>query len=162
MSQSPLLAVALALASGFATLGCAFMPRPPMTVVAPGAGPEPVALEEQQPNPGKPGANLDRSPNPAPREATPPPAKIIPTTVEVRSDCSKSVPVFYGDGKPGFSSGRKSSISSNSISSEGRKFDGTLTIWLIDDHENGLSNVKITPDTKRVTVNRDCASFKTE
>ena len=95
------------------------------------------------------------------KEAATPP-KMIPTTVEVRSDCKKTVPVFYGDGKPGYSSGRKSSISSNSISSEGRKHDGTLTIWLIDDHDNGLSNVKITPDTKRVTVNRDCASFKAE
>src|SRR6185369_1852468 len=127
-------------ASGFVTLGCVFMQRPPMTGPAPGpgAGAEPVALEGQ-PAPGNPGANLDRSPNPSPREAAPP-AKMIPTTVEVRSDCSKTVPVFYGDGKPGFSSGRKSSISSNSISSEGRKHDGTLTIWLIDDHENGLSN----------------------
>jgi hypothetical protein len=84
---------------------------------------------------------------------------MIPTTVEVRSECGKTVPVFFGDGKPGFSSGRKSSISSNSISSEGRNHDGTLTIWIIDEHENGLTNVKVTPDTTRVTLNRDCASF---
>lgn len=160
MSQRPLLPLALALASGFVTLGCVFLRPPPASGPAPVAGSEPVALEEQ-PVLEKPGANLDRRPNTAPKEIAPPP-KMIPTTVEVRSDCSKTVPVFYGDGKPGFSSGRKSSISSNSISSEGRKPDGTLTIWLIDDHENGLSNVKITPDTRRVTVNRDCASFKTE
>jgi hypothetical protein len=162
MSKSSLLTFALALVSGFAGLGCIFLQPPPSRGgVGPGAGYEPAAAEEQA-APRKPGANLDRSPSNARKEAAAPPPKMIPTTVEVRSDCKKTVPVFYGDGKPGYSSGRKSSISSNSISSEGRKHDGTLTIWLIDDHENGLSNVKITPDTKRVTVNRDCMSFKAE
>ncbi len=168
MSQNPLLPFALALASGFTTLGCLFLQPPRASRGAPNAGYEPAAAEEQA-TPGKSGANRDKNPNVGREhpnvgreQPPPPPPKMIPTSVEVRSDCSKSVPVFYGDGKPGYSSGRKSSISSNSISSESRNFDGTLTIWLIDDHENGLSNVKITPDTKRVTVNRDCTSFKTE
>jgi hypothetical protein len=160
MSQSPLLPLALACVSGFAALGCAFIHLPPAGAASPGAGYQPAAAEEQ-PAPGKSGAHPASNPSNAAKEASAP-AKMIPTTVEVHSDCSKTVPVFYGDGKPGFSSGRKSSISSNSTSSEGRNHDGTLTIWIIDDHENGLTNVKVTPDTKRVTVNSDCTSFKAE
>jgi hypothetical protein len=82
----------------------------------------------------------------------------IPTTVEIHSDCSKTVPVFYGD-KPKFGSGTKSSVSSNSTSSQGRKSDGTLTIWIIDEQENGLASVKVTPDTKRVTIDSSCKSI---
>jgi hypothetical protein len=157
MSQSPLLPLSFACVSAFATLGCVFLqPRP----AGSGAASQPAEVEEA-PAPGKTGANVNKSANQAVKEAAPPP-KMIPTTIEVHSDCSKTVPVFFGDGKPGFSSGRKSSISSNSISSEGRNHDGTLTIWIIDEHENGLSNVKITPDNKRVTVNSDCKSFKAE
>jgi hypothetical protein len=119
----------------------------------------PLTLAEPtRPSPGRGSAINGKNPSQA-TSAPPAPTKMIPTTVEVRSECGKTVPVFFGDGKPGFSSGRKSSISSNSISSEGRNHDGTLTIWIIDEHENGLTNVKVTPDTTRVTLNRDCASF---
>jgi hypothetical protein len=160
MPQKILHPFALALASGFTSLGCLFVQPQRAGHGAPSAGYEPAAAEEQA-APGKSGVNRDRNPNLGREQANvgraQPLPKMVPTTVELRSDCNKSVPVFYGDGKPGYSSGRKSSISS-----EPRKSDGTLTIWLIDDHENGLSNVKITPDTKRVTVNRDCTSFKTE
>jgi len=86
------------------------------------------------------------------------PTASIPTTVEIHSDCSKTVPVFYGD-KPKFGSGTKSSVSSNSTSSQGRKSDGTLTVWIIDEQENGLASVKVTPDTKRVTIDSSCKSI---
>lgn len=78
-----------------------------------------------------------------------------PTTVEIHSDCSKTVSVFYGE-KPKFGSGKKSSVSSNSTSSEGRGSDGTLMVWIIDDHENGVASVKVTPETKRVTIGASC------
>jgi hypothetical protein len=160
MSQSPLLPIALACASGFASLGCIFLQPRPAGGPPPSASYEPAGVEEQH-SPGKSSENFNKGASHAVKEAAPP-AKMIPISIEIRSDCKKTVPVFYGDGKPGFSSGKKSSISSNSISSEGRKHDGTLTIWIIDEHENGLSNVKITPDTRRVTVNSDCKSFKAE
>jgi hypothetical protein len=137
-----------------------FLQPPPIGGGNPSAGYEP-AVAEEQPAHGKSGASAVTGQNNAVKEAAPP-AKMIPLSIEVRSDCSKTVPVFYGDGKPGFSSGRKSSISSNSVSSESRNHDGTLTIWIIDEHENGLSNVKLTPDNKRVTVNSDCKSFRAE
>ncbi len=80
---------------------------------------------------------------------------MIPTTVEIHSDCSKTVSVFYGE-KPKFGSGKKSSVSSNSTFSEGRGSDGTLMVWIIDDHENGVASVKVTPETKRVTIGASC------
>ena len=95
---------------------------------------------------------------PAAPSAPKAPTASIPTTVEIHSDCSKTVPVFYGD-KPKFGSGTKSSVSSNSTSSQGRKSDGTLTIWIIDEQENGLASVKVTPDTKRVTIDSSCKSI---
>jgi hypothetical protein len=158
MSKSPLLLIALACASSFATLGCMFLQRP-VGNGGPSANSAPAEVEEPRHNGN---ANHGGSAAHAANNEPAAPAKMIPLTIEVHSDCSKTVPVFYGDGKPGFSSGRKSSISSNSISSEARKTDGTLTIWIIDEHENGLSNVQITPDNKRVTVNSDCKSFKAE
>lgn len=95
-------------------------------------------------------------------QASPPaPSKPIPTTVEVRSECSKTVPVFYGE-KPKFGSGTRSSVSSNSISSQGRKADGTLTVWIIDDKENGIASAQVTPDTKRVVIDRSCTSIRAE
>src|SRR5512140_3578438 len=83
------------------------------------------------------------------------PTAQVPTTVEIHSDCSKTVPVFYGD-KPKFGSGTKSSVSSNSTSSQGRNSDGTLTVWIIDEQENGLASAKVTPQTRRVTIDSSC------
>jgi hypothetical protein len=161
MIKSPLLPIAVVCATTFATLGC-LRPHPtPHYVHAP------TEVEEEAAPSGKSGSNGAKSSNRGSGSGsgsnTPaPPPKVIPTSMEVHSDCSKTVPVFFGDGKPGFSSGRKSSISSNTISTEPRNFDGTLTIWIIDEHENGLTNIKLTPDNKRVTVNSDCKSFKAD
>lgn len=85
----------------------------------------------------------------------------IPTTVEVRSECSKTVPVFYGE-KPKYGSGTRSTVSSNSISSAGRKADGTLTIWIIDNSENGIASARVSADTKRVIIDRSCTSLRAE
>lgn len=98
---------------------------------------------------------------PAEQAASPAPSRPIPTTVEVRSECSKTVPVFYGE-KPKFGSGTRSSVSSNSISSQGRKADGTLTVWIIDDSENGIASTRVTPETKRVVIDRSCTSIRAE
>jgi hypothetical protein len=79
----------------------------------------------------------------------------VPTTVEIHSDCSKTVPVFYGE-KPKFGSGTKSSVSSNSTSSTGRNSDGTLTVWIIDEQENGIASVHVGPETRRVEIDSSC------
>lgn len=85
----------------------------------------------------------------------------VPTTIEIRSECSRTVPVFYGE-KPKFGSGTRSSVSSNSISSAGRKPDGSMTMWIIDESENGLANAHATASTKRIIVDRSCSSLRTE
>ncbi len=85
----------------------------------------------------------------------------VSTTVEVRSECSKTVPVFYGE-KPKYGSGTRSSVSANSISSAGRKADGTLTIWIIDNSENGIASARVNKDTKRVIIDRSCTSIRAE
>ncbi len=99
-----------------------------------------------------PGAPEAKSAGPAAPAAAPAP---VSTSVDVHSDCAKTVSVFYGE-KPKFGSGTKSSISSNSTSSASRKADGTLTIWIIDDKENGISSVKVEPTTKRVDIDKSC------
>ena len=91
----------------------------------------------------------------APSRPSTPAAASVPTTVEIHSDCSKTVPVFYGE-KPKFGSGTKSSVSSNSTSSQGRNSDGTLTVWIIDEQENGVASVRVTPTTKRVEIDSSC------
>jgi hypothetical protein len=83
------------------------------------------------------------------------PSAPIPTTVEFHSDCPKTTPVFYGD-KPKFGSGTKSSIGSNTTTSAPRKSDGTLTIWIIDEQENGISSVRVEASTRRVEIDRSC------
>jgi hypothetical protein len=83
------------------------------------------------------------------------PSAPIPTSVELHNDCPDKVGLFLGsgDGKPGFSSGTKTSIDTNTTTSEPRGPDGTVTIWIIDDSENGITSLKVTPDITRVTVN---------
>ena len=83
------------------------------------------------------------------------PSAFVPTTVEIHSDCTKTTPVFYGD-KPKFGSGTKSSIGSNTTTSASRKSDGTLTVWIIDEQENGIASVHVDASTKRVEIDRSC------
>ncbi len=136
-----------------ATAGCQ-MPQytPPAAPTAPSTGSLPETT-------GAPLANAPSGPSapsmPNAPKAPSAPTASVPTTVEIHSDCSKTVPVFYGD-KPKFGSGTKSSVSSNSTSSQGRSSDGTLTVWIIDEQENGLASVKVTPQTKRVTIDSSC------
>jgi hypothetical protein len=148
----PVLALALCHCAGLQ------MPATPSIPAVPGA----ASLTQAPGLPGSPAAPGAATETAKPSDASKPAAKspeaakaYVPTTVEIHSDCSKTVSVFYGE-KPKFGSGRKSSVSSNSTGSEGRNADGTLTIWIIDEKENGLSNVKVTPDTKRVTIGASC------
>ncbi len=91
----------------------------------------------------------------AAKAASAAPSAPIPTTVEVHSDCTKTTPIFYGD-KPKFGSGTKSSIGSNTTTSASRKSDGSLTVWIIDEQENGIASVHVGPTTKRVEIDRSC------
>jgi hypothetical protein len=82
----------------------------------------------------------------------------VPTNVEVHSDCPQTLPLFIGE-KPKFGSGTKTSIGSNTTTTFPRKADGTAMIWIIDEQENGVASVDVTPQTKRVEIGRDCKAI---
>jgi hypothetical protein len=83
------------------------------------------------------------------------PSAPIPTSVDAHNDCPQTVKLFLGsgDGKPGFSSGTQTSIGSNTTTTFPRGPDGSVTIWIIDDSENGITNLKVTPDISKVSIN---------
>lgn len=93
--------------------------------------------------------------DPAPASS---PAPSGPTTVSVtiRSACSKTVSVFYGD-KPKFSSGTTSSISSNSVQSKTFQ-DGDL-MWVLDDRGEGAGSITITSSTRNIEIGSGCTSI---
>ena len=92
--------------------------------------------------------------SPSSSSATPAPAG--PVSVTIRSACSQTVKVFYGD-KPKFGSGTYSSISSNSVQSH--SFQPGDMFWIVDDSENGLGSTSIGPNTRELEISSSCTSF---
>jgi hypothetical protein len=86
------------------------------------------------------------------------PAPAGPTSVTIRSSCSQTVRVFYGD-KPKFGSGTTSSISSNSVNSHSF-MDGDM-FWIVDDSDNGVDSVTLGPGIREILINSDCRSIST-
>lgn len=99
--------------------------------------------------PAKPSSEPASTSEPAEKKAP------VPVSIEVHSDCPQTLPLFIGE-KPGYGSGLKTSISSNSTTSFGRRPDGTQMIWIIDESEKGLASVNVTAETTRVEIDRDC------
>ena len=85
-------------------------------------------------------------------------APAAPTTasVTIRSACSKTAKVFYGE-KPGFSSGTSSSISSNSVQS--KTFRVGDQMWVTDDSGKPLDNVTIDANTRQIEISSSCSSL---
>ncbi len=114
---------------------------------------------------GAPASSGDPSTDPSPASyssssgstsaaATPAPAG--PVSVTIRSACSKTVKVFYGN-KPKFGSGTYSSISSNSVQSH--SFRPGDMFWIVDDSENGLGSTSIGPGTRELEISSSCTSI---
>lgn len=78
-------------------------------------------------------------------------------SVTIRSSCSRTVKVFYGE-KPKFGSGTNSTISSNSVQSH--TFRVGDSFWIIDDSENGLAQYRIQPSTSTIEIGSSCTSFR--
>lgn len=116
---------------------------------APNQGP--VAASSSRPNASPRSAPPLASP---PRSAPPPAPSVV--SVTIRSACSKSATVFYGD-KPGFSSGTTSSISSNSVTSKSFK-PGDL-MWLVDGSGRGIASVSISDRTRNIEINASCTGL---
>jgi hypothetical protein len=77
-------------------------------------------------------------------------------SVTIRSSCSRTAKVFYGE-KPGFSSGTTSSVSSNSVSSKTFKVGDQM--WVLDDSGKALGNVTISASTRQIEIDASCSSM---
>jgi hypothetical protein len=157
MQRLHVLAVALL---AYPLVNCAMLPAMPQQPAVPSTGasaPETTGagVAPGAPAPASPASGFGSPAAPQAKAASAAPSAPIPTTVEIHSDCSKTTPVFYGE-KPKFGSGTKSSIGSNTTTSASRKSDGSLTVWIIDEQENGIASVRVEPTTKRVEIDRSC------
>jgi hypothetical protein len=147
----PLLASLLGLALG----GCFFVTgatNPDLNRPAPQGGPGP------SPGPGAPPASPPATPGQPGQPAKPQPVSL---SIDLKNECSSTVHLFIGE-KPGFSSGPSTTLGGNTLSSEGRDFDGSLTIWVTDDHDHGLSSVKVSPSQRKAVIGGDCKSIHAE
>ncbi len=155
------LRTALALALPMALTGCFLMPgAAPGGAMGPQGGQSaPSAAGESTPTGGAPSTNGSPNSNGAP--STPEKPKPVSMSIDMKNECPNTVHLFFGE-KPGFSSGRSSTLGSNTLSSEGRDFDGSLMIWVTDDHEHGLASVKVAPSQRKATIGSDCKSIHAE
>jgi hypothetical protein len=122
----------------------------------PGASSDPAQGNPAAPSGGesKPGTTAADA---KPEEKKEEPKAPTTVSVKIRSACSKTAKVFYGD-KPGFSSGTGSSVSSNSVSN--KTFAPGDMMWVTDDKNNGLASVKVEAATKEIEIGGDCTSIK--
>ncbi|HEY5937642.1 MAG TPA: hypothetical protein VIU61_23505 [Kofleriaceae bacterium] len=103
-----------------------------------------------------PAAEPSPAADPAGAEPARAPSGPATVSVTIRSACSKTVSVFYGD-KPKFSSGTTSSISSNSVQSKTFQ-DGDL-MWVLDDRGEGAGSVTISSSTRNIEIGAGCNSI---
>jgi hypothetical protein len=125
---------------------------------------DPNAVSPSNPQPTPPSSSVVADSNaptatPAPTAtASPSGTTMVPMTIDIHNDCTDSVPLFLGE-KPKFGSGTKTSVSSNSTTSFPRNGDGTLTVWIIDDQENGLASVHVSKRMKKIDIGRSCRTL---
>jgi hypothetical protein len=127
--------------------GCLVMPPPQGAT-----GPSDPTVGTTDPSAASPSAPTTGAAAPKVPSA---PQPMIPTSLEVHSDCPKTVGVFLGE-KPGFSSGTRSSVGSNTTTTFPRKPDGSLTFWVLDDKDNGVTATTVSASTKRLTIDASC------
>lgn len=160
MSQNNLFYASLVVSSLLA-VGCVIMP-PPQS--GGGSGPAQGSTMTTPTTPEAPTSTATGATPTAPETKKVPETKTpetktpVPTTIEVRNRCPKTVQLFIGD-RPKFGSGTKTSISSNTTTSFPRKADGTASIWIIDDQENGITAATPGPDAKYVEIQGSCKEF---
>jgi len=84
------------------------------------------------------------------------PAPAGPVSVTIRSACSRTVKVFYGD-KPKFGSGTYSSIDSNSVQSH--SFRPGEMLWIVDESQNGLGSTSVGSGTRELEIASSCTAI---
>lgn len=117
---------------------------------------KPRSFSEQPPPAGQPEPGQAQPPRSTSGAAAQP--AMTPTSIEVHSDCPHTLPLFVGD-KPKFGSGTKTSIGSNTTTTFPRRADGTASVWIIDDKENGVSQAAVGPGTRRLKIARNCTAI---
>jgi hypothetical protein len=95
-----------------------------------------------------------------PREAANPstsgPAGTGAVSVTLRSECSETSKLFFGN-KPGFSSGRSITLGGNSR--ESASFRPGDKVWLLDAQGKGTSSLVVGEGSREIRVSRDCSSL---
>lgn len=114
---------------------------------APGSPTDPAAPAEGVTAPQNPTSGANTASSTGPKTVS----------VSIRSSCSKTVPVFYGD-KPKFGSGTRSTVSSNSVSN--KTFEPGDMVWVTDEKEEGLGSVTIEESTREIEIGSDCRSIR--
>lgn len=84
------------------------------------------------------------------------PAAPQPVSVTIRSSCDHTVPVFYGE-KPGFSSGTRSTVSSNSVSSQ--TFQVGDLMWILDESDQPIGSTSISSSTREIEISSNCGGL---
>jgi hypothetical protein len=152
MMIKPVLAVAL-----LSFTACIMPPQGGAQPAGPSSAPAGGEDESMASSPSSSSSSSSYS-SPAPTRASTPAAPAAPTTVSVtiRSSCSKTAKVFYGD-KPGFSSGTQSSISSNSVQSKTFRIGDQM--WVTDDSGKALDSVRVDAGTRNIEILSSCSSI---
>ena len=84
------------------------------------------------------------------------PAAPQTVSVTIRSSCDHTVPVFYGE-KPGFSSGTRSTVSSNSVSSQ--SFQVGDLMWILDESDQPIGSTSISSSTREIEISSNCGGL---
>lgn len=137
-----ILASALSLLMGCSLLGLPAQPASNGGSAAP--GPAPASA------PGAPAPAAPRTDAPAA------PSAPSPVSVSLKNDCKETVRLFFGD-KPKFGSGTYSTLSSNTRTSK-QMMPGDM-IWIVDDHDNGLSAFTVSEGSRDATINASCSGW---
>lgn len=99
----------------------------------------------------------DPSAPPSASPGAPSSAPAGPVSVTLRSDCAKTVNVFFGK-KPKFGSGTYSTIESNSVSNH--SFQPGDMMWIVDGDQNGIASATVSPTTSEIDVTSSCKGLE--
>lgn len=123
-----------------------------------GAGPTYASSGAGPSSSGSPESSSSSFPEATPAAASTQAGPAAPSSVSVtiRSACSQTVKVFFGE-KPKFGSGTYSSISSNSVQSH--SFRPGDMLWIVDESENGISSTSVSASTRELEIGSGCTSI---
>jgi hypothetical protein len=84
------------------------------------------------------------------------PASVAVRSVTIRSECRKTVRLFYGN-RPRFGSGTYDTLGANTMMSH--TFRVGEQMWLVDEHDDGIANTQISSSTEEIRIGSSCTSL---